>query len=151
VNPTMHFTFKLIVMLHGNRMMHVLALCTPEFLTIYLFISGQLIIGADAQDIYQHLSHYGEQEKWRVCSLHLLRILCHIQSVEGKWFTFLPNEGQRPSEDIHEVRQPVRMRGTVKLSNVHDIILIFQHSSCIRKRGTKRRESIKREYGKMIQ
>lgn len=42
--------------------MHVLALRMTEFLTIYLFISGQLIIGADAQDIYQHLSHYGNRK-----------------------------------------------------------------------------------------
>lgn len=42
--------------------MHVLAFRMPEILTIYLFISGQLIIGADAQDIYQHLSHYGNKK-----------------------------------------------------------------------------------------
>lgn len=43
--------------------------------------------------------------------------------------TFLANEGQGPGEDIHEVGQPVGVRRTVKLPNVHDVILIFQHSS----------------------
>lgn len=41
---------------------------TPEFLTIYLFVSGQLIIGADAQDIYQHLSHYGNKKEFVRCT-----------------------------------------------------------------------------------
>lgn len=43
--------------------------------------------------------------------------------------TFLSNEWQRPGEHVHEVGQPVRVRGAVKLPDVHHIILIFQHRS----------------------
>lgn len=63
----MHFTFKLLVLLQRNWMVHE-CLRTPEFLTIYLFVSGQLIIGADAQDIYQHLSHYGNKKEFVRCT-----------------------------------------------------------------------------------
>lgn len=52
-----------------------------------------------------------------------------VHVLEALKCTFLPNEGQGPGEDIHEVRQPVGVRRTVELPNVHDIILIFQHSS----------------------
>ena len=41
--------------------------------------------------------------------------------------TFLSDERQTPREHVHEVRQPVRMGRTVKLANVHHIVLIFQN------------------------
>lgn len=43
----------------------------------------------------------------------------------------LSNERQRPGEDVHEVGEPVRVRGAVELSNVHDVVLILQHSGLI--------------------
>ena len=43
--------------------------------------------------------------------------------------TLFPYKRQRPCEDIHEVWKPVRMRGTVELPDVHDIVFIFQYSS----------------------
>ena len=43
--------------------------------------------------------------------------------------TFLANKRKRPCEDVHEVRQPVWVGGTVELSDVHHIVLILEHSS----------------------
>lgn len=39
--------------------------------------------------------------------------------------TFLSNKWQRPSENIDEVWQPVRVWGTVELSDIHHIVLIL--------------------------
>ena len=43
-----------------------------------------------------------------------------------KRLTFLANERQTPSEDVHEVGEPVGMRGRVELPDVHDVALVFQ-------------------------
>lgn len=65
-------------------------------------------------------------------------IMTLISSMLSRWFkpwpadrslTFLSDEGQRPGEHVHEVGQPVGVRGAVKLPDVHHIILIFQHRS----------------------
>jgi len=45
--------------------------------------------------------------------------------------TFLSNKGKRPSEDIHKVREPVWVRRAVKLADVHDVVLVFQHGSLV--------------------
>lgn len=52
-------------------------------------------------------------------------------------FTFLADEGQWPREDVHEVGQPIRVRRAVELPDVHDIVLVFQHSSFREQKGTK--------------
>lgn len=44
--------------------------------------------------------------------------------------TFLSDKWQRPGEDIHEVGQPVGMWWAVELSDVHDVVFVFEHSSC---------------------
>jgi len=41
--------------------------------------------------------------------------------------TLLSNERQTPGKDVHEIWQPVRMRSTVELSDVHHIVLILEH------------------------
>ena len=43
----------------------------------------------------------------------------------------LANEWERPGEDVHEVREPVRVRCAVELSDVHDIVLVFEHGSLV--------------------
>ena len=45
-------------------------------------------------------------------------------------YTFLPHKWQWPSKDIHEVGKPIWMLHRIELSDVHHIVLIFQHSSC---------------------
>lgn len=45
--------------------------------------------------------------------------------------TFLADERQRPREHVHEVGQPVRMRGAVELPYVHDVVFVLQHSSLV--------------------
>lgn len=45
--------------------------------------------------------------------------------------TLLSNKGQTPRKHVHEIRQPVRVRCAVELSNVHDIIFVFQHSGFV--------------------
>lgn len=41
--------------------------------------------------------------------------------------TLFPHKRQRPGKDVHEVRQPVRVRRAVELTDVHYVVLIFQH------------------------
>lgn len=43
--------------------------------------------------------------------------------------TFLSNKWQRPGKHIHEIWKPVWMRGAVELSDIHNIVLIFQYCS----------------------
>lgn len=45
--------------------------------------------------------------------------------------TLLPHERQAPSEDVHEIGEPVWMRCTVELSDVHHIGLVFENSRLI--------------------
>lgn len=45
--------------------------------------------------------------------------------------TLFSNEWQTPSEHVHEIGQPVRMWGAVELADIHDIILILEHSCLI--------------------
>ena len=40
-------------------------------------------------------------------------------------------EGQTPGEDVHKVRQPIWVRGAVKLPDVHDIAFILKYSSFV--------------------
>lgn len=42
--------------------------------------------------------------------------------------TFFSYKWKRPCENIHKIRQPIRMRRAIELSNIHYIIFIFQHS-----------------------
>lgn len=44
--------------------------------------------------------------------------------------TFLPDKGEGPGEDVHEVGQPVGVRGAVELPDVHHVVLILQYCSC---------------------
>lgn len=48
--------------------------------------------------------------------------------------TFFSHKWQRPSENVHEIWKPVWMRRTIKLSDIHNIVFIFQYCSCKRKR-----------------
>lgn len=55
--------------------------------------------------------------------------------------TFLSYKWQRPGEDIHEVRQPVRVLHCIELTDVHHIVLIledgrYRTSICITKNDT---------------
>ena len=50
--------------------------------------------------------------------------------VKFSTLTLLPDERQRPSEDVHEVWQPVGVRWAVELPDVHHIVLILQYGSC---------------------
>jgi hypothetical protein len=45
------------------------------------------------------------------------------------FFTFFAYKWQTPRENVHEVGQPIGMRTTVELSDVHNIVLVFKHSS----------------------
>lgn len=45
-----------------------------------------------------------------------------------KKLTFFANEGQGPREDVHEVRQPVRMRRAVELPDVHHVVFVLEDS-----------------------
>lgn len=49
--------------------------------------------------------------------------------VEGR--TLLSNERQTPRKDVHEVRQPVRVRGGVELSDVHDVGLVLEDGGLV--------------------
>jgi len=40
--------------------------------------------------------------------------------------TFLSDKRQRPREDVHEVGQPVGVRGAVELPDVHHVVLVLQ-------------------------
>ena len=46
-------------------------------------------------------------------------------------FTFFTDKRQTPCENVHEVGQPIRVRTTVELSDVHDIVFVLQHSSLV--------------------
>lgn len=50
--------------------------------------------------------------------------------------TLLSHEGQGPREDIHEVGEPVGVRGAVELADVHHVVLVFQHRRCAQKHQT---------------
>ena len=50
-------------------------------------------------------------------------------SYPSSTLTLLPDERQRPSEDVHEVWQPVGVRRAVELPDVHHIVLILQYGS----------------------
>lgn len=41
--------------------------------------------------------------------------------------TFLSHERQTPSEAVHKVGQPVRMRRAVELANVHYVVFVLQY------------------------
>lgn len=41
--------------------------------------------------------------------------------------TLLSHKRQRPGEHVHEVWQPVGVRGAVELSDIHHIVFILQH------------------------
>lgn len=43
--------------------------------------------------------------------------------------TFLSNERQGPSENVHEVWQPIRVRRAVELPDVHHVVLVLQDGS----------------------
>lgn len=45
--------------------------------------------------------------------------------------TFFSNKGQTPGEHVHEVWQPVWVGRTVELSDVHNIVLIFENGSLV--------------------
>ena len=45
--------------------------------------------------------------------------------------TFLADEGERPGEYVHEIRQPVRVRRAVELPNIHHIILVLEYSGLV--------------------
>jgi SepF-like predicted cell division protein (DUF552 family) len=45
--------------------------------------------------------------------------------------TLLSNERQTPSEDVHEVRKPVRVRRAVELADVHDVVLVLEHGGLV--------------------
>lgn len=40
--------------------------------------------------------------------------------------TLLSDERETPREDVHEVRQPVRMRGRVELADVEHVLLVLE-------------------------
>ena len=52
------------------------------------------------------------------------------QLYESQGLTFLPNEGEGPGEDIHEVGQPVGVVHRIELTNVHHIVLVLQDGRC---------------------
>ena len=43
--------------------------------------------------------------------------------------TFFTDKWKRPSEDIHEVGEPIGVRGAIELPDVHYVVFILQHSS----------------------
>lgn len=43
-------------------------------------------------------------------------------------YTFFTDKRQRPSKNVHEIWQPVRMWRTVELSDVHNVVLVFEYS-----------------------
>ena len=53
----------------------------------------------------------------------------------GHFFTFFAYKWQTPRKNVHEVGQPIGMRTTVELSDVHNIVLVFKHSSLVVKKG----------------
>ena len=53
----------------------------------------------------------------------------------GFFFTFFAYKWQTPRKNVHEVGQPIWMRTTVELSDVHNIVLVFKHSSLVEKKG----------------
>lgn len=46
--------------------------------------------------------------------------------------TLLADKGQGPGENVHEVGQPIRVRGAVELPDVHHVVLVLQHCRCWR-------------------
>ena len=52
----------------------------------------------------------------------------------GLFFTFFAYKWQTPRKNVHEVGQPIGMRTTVELSDVHNIVLVFKHSSLVVKK-----------------
>ena len=53
------------------------------------------------------------------------------------FFTFFAYKWQTPRKNVHEVGQPIGMRTTVELSDVHNIVLVFKHSSLVVKKKNK--------------
>ena len=43
----------------------------------------------------------------------------------------LADEGKRPGENVHEVREPVGVRRAVELANVHNVVLVLQHGGLV--------------------
>lgn len=52
----------------------------------------------------------------------------HCDEHVGNLFAY---ERQRPRKDVHKVRQPVRMRAAVELTNVHDVVFVFEDSGLV--------------------
>ena len=44
--------------------------------------------------------------------------------------TFLPDKGEGPGENVHEVGQPVGVVHCVELTYVHHIVLVLQDGRC---------------------
>ena len=53
------------------------------------------------------------------------------KSCSHEELTLLADKRQTPCENVHEVGQPIRVRTTVELSDVHDIVFVLQHSSLV--------------------
>jgi len=45
------------------------------------------------------------------------------------YITFFANKRKAPGENIHEVGQPIWVRTTIELANIHYIILVLQDGS----------------------
>lgn len=50
-----------------------------------------------------------------------------VQHVDEHLGDLLADERQRPSEHVHEIGQPIRMRGTVELANIHNVVFVFEN------------------------
>ena len=57
-------------------------------------------------------------------------------------YTFLSNKGEGPSKDVHEVGQPIGMRGAVELSDVHYVVLVLENSGYRESRGRTMKSNI---------
>ena len=66
-------------------------------LSLVLAVGHELVVGADVEDVDQHLRH------------------------------FLTHEGERPGEDVGEVSQPVGVGAAVELPDVDQVVLVLQY------------------------
>ena len=81
--------------LHADLFFSLLEMVAFDERVDVFVLLGELFVGADAHDAHEHVDD------------------------------FLAHERQRPREDVHEVRQPVRVRRRVELANVHDVVLVL--------------------------
>lgn len=85
-------------------------------------VAHQLVVRAYVEHVHQHLCHCAkDRKKWSN------NLIINFFERGAKALTFFTYKRQGPREHVHEVGQPIRMRWTVELPDIHHVVLILQH------------------------